>query len=148
MSNNQNQASAQNKKTFTLAWTALLMGAVACLIGASVTQAQDGGVPSSLFDEEEAQPKRYIQWPRVTIGLVWTDPANGQMKVMDLGSAPENGAFTPDVLMSRCMRAAARLSPEGLNGDSMSGTSTRNLQPMSEEEILSMIQDNASRLKR
>jgi hypothetical protein len=124
------------------------MGVAVLLVGADSSRAQDSGIPDSLFEEEEAQPKRFIQWPRVTIGLVWTDPANGQMKVMDLGSAPENGAFTPDVLMSRCMRAAARLSPEGLNSDSMSGTSTRNLRPMSEEEILSMIQENASRLRR
>jgi len=100
---------------------------------------------SESWDEEDGLPRRFIQWPRVTIGLVWSDPASGQMKVMDLGSAPEDGQFTPDVLMSRCMRAAGRLSPEGRMNDAFSGASTRTLQPLTDAEIEALLHENSSR---
>ena len=89
-------------------------------------------------DEDEGLPRRFIQWPRVTIGLVWSDPS-GSMRVMDLGAAPENGSFTPEVLVSRCMRAAGRLSVDGINNETFSGTSTRSLQPLSDKEVDELI---------
>ena len=101
-------------------------------------------VSNSPWDQEET-PRRFIQWPRVTIGLVWSDPTSGQMKVMDLGSAPEDGQFTPDVLMSRCMRAANRLSPDGRAHEAFNGASTRTLQPLSDEEVEALLHENASR---
>ena len=96
-------------------------------------------------DEEEELPRRFIQWPRVTIGLVWSDPSSGSMRVMDLGAAPENGSFTPEILVSRCMRAAGRLSVDGINNETFSGTSTRSLQPLSDKEVDELIHGVSSR---
>ncbi len=100
---------------------------------------------SSAWDDDEGFPRRFIQWPRVTIGLVWSDPTSGQMKVMDLGSAPEDGQFTPDVLMSRCMRAAGRFSSEGRVNDAFSGATTRTLHPLSDAEIEALLHGHSSR---
>jgi hypothetical protein len=99
----------------------------------------------SPWEEDESSTRRFIQWPRVTIGLVWSDPASGQMKVMDLGSAPEDGRFTSDVLMSRCMRAAGRLASTGNTADAFSGSSTQTLRPLSDEEVEELIHANSSR---
>ena len=102
----------------------------------------DSSLPSSLFEEDQAESKRFIQWPRVTIGLVWTDTSSGQMRMMDLGGAPEDGRFTRDIIESRCMRAASRLSPDGL--DSTTGD-VYNLRSMSDSEVMSLFTDNSTR---
>jgi|GEM_PF-3380624 len=102
----------------------------------------DTSAPGSLFEEDQAETKRFIQWPRVTIGLVWTDTSTGQMRMMDLGGAPEEGRFTRDIIESRCMRAASRLSPDGL--DATTGD-VYNLRPMTDSEVMSLITDISTR---
>ncbi len=130
--------SIRNKRLFGAALPVIL-GVLSLISG--IAQAGTSA-PGSLFEEDQAESKRFIQWPRVTIGLVWTDTSSGQMRMMDLGGAPEDGRFTRDIIESRCMRAASRLSPDGL--DSTTGD-VYNLRPMTDAEVMSLITDTSTR---